>query len=71
MGDLWWHAHGAVLSSGEFALMVIHETKKCPEDAPLWISGPDGTPLARLRSWDREPSDNEKEDLYPPGWEMD
>lgn len=72
--QLWWHAHGAVAPSGNFMLLIAGETTIRPERVSLWITIPDPVdrqpvPLAYLRTWDHEPSEQEKAELTPPGYE--
>lgn len=74
--QLWWHAHGAVSPSGCFLMLIAGETTIPSEQVALWLTIPDPVdgqtiPLAYLRTWDHEPTEEEKAELTPPGYDTE
>ena len=70
--QMWWHAYGGVDEGGIWMMVIASESPMHPEEmAPKYpffdTTGFDGKPirLDYIRSWDHEPTEDEKEFVTP------
>lgn len=71
--DLWWHCYGGITTAdcswgeGHYCMVILGESPKTSDEIPENIdaAGTWATPLMYLKSFDHDPTEQEKQKLTP------
>lgn len=72
----WWHCYGGITTEhcewgeGHYCMVILGESTVDPDDinAHIEANGTWSTPLMYLKSFDHDPTDEEKEKITPPDY---